>query len=41
MTVEISIGILTNLLQQFLIVNSADKFDSLITLEMKFFLKLI
>ena len=37
----LGIGVFSNLFQQLLIINSADEFDSLIALEMKFFLKLI
>lgn len=36
-SMEIRISILSNLLQQFLIIDGANKFDSLIALEMKFF----
>ena len=41
MAMEICIGILSNFFQKLLIVNSANKFNSLIALEMKFSLQLI
>ena len=41
MTMEICICVLPNLFQQFLIVNSADKLNSLITLKMQFFFQFI
>lgn len=41
MAVEIAIGVLTDLHEKFLVIHSADEFNSLVRSEMQLFLKLI